>query len=155
MYANYYLLAEMCAASLAPLPPDEEEAIARIDSDDEVAVRKVIRAYIVPNFHMFTEDSQQKCKQSLSYFLTTGDAPFFRSFAELALADSPLRERDLALTDPFANLPEFPLAVDDPMQFFKWLWDELFPGEDYHVQTEGWTVDNRWETAGLYWKKPG
>ena len=129
--------------------------MARIDPEDEIAIREVIRAYIVPDFHKLTEDSQQRCKQSLSYFLTTGDTPFARSFADLALAGSLVTNTDWRSVNPFAEYPEFPLAVDDPFVFFKWLWDELFPGEDYHVQTDGWIVENRRETAVLRWKTQG
>lgn len=100
--------------------------------DDKPAVRQVIRTYIVPDFRSLTAASQLQARQSLAYFLTTDDAPFGKRLADLQ---------------------DSPMAVgDDPVKFFRWLWSELFPNEDYHVETKGWQVHNSREHARLFWK---
>jgi len=130
-HANYYVLSEICSA-LERIPDDKAELVARTSPGDEAALRDIIRSFILPDFLRLTEGSQQKCKDSLSYFLTTGEAPFGKLLA--GLQDSPLG------------------VVTEPAKFFLWVWLELFPTEDYHVDTTGWNVENRRERAGLFWK---
>src|SRR4051812_14762671 len=80
-YANYYILSELLAP-LEIMSVEEAIAVARLSSDDEAAMRLVIRSRIVPYFGRLASESQKRCKESLAYFLTTENAPFDRLMAE-------------------------------------------------------------------------
>lgn len=132
-YANYYVL-ESLLGRLECVSPAEEQRILAVDADDEIAVREVFRNHLVPDFQQFTEDSQLKCKESLSYFLTTKSAPF---------------------EEILDGLQEVPLGPpSDPITLFRWLWDELFPGQDFQIDaSQGWIVENDAFKASLAWRK--
>ncbi|MGH9149890.1 MAG: hypothetical protein ACRD0F_06060 [Acidimicrobiales bacterium] len=87
-----------------------------LDPDDEAAVRAVIRNDLVPYYRRWDATSQVAGRLALAWCLSW---------------------RPERLTDAFeGSLPPFN-APAEPAQFFEWLWDELFPGEDHTIGRAG------------------
>lgn len=84
----------------------------KINSNDQVAVKKVILEEIEPYYDLASDVYKNSLKSSLSYFLTTNRIDFGR------LYDSCL----IAFEHP-----------TDAKLFFIWIWEVLFPSEDYHL----------------------
>jgi hypothetical protein len=118
--ANYHYL-DRIIGSLNTVTDDEVSSIK--SPDDERGIRQVIRSRIVREFTSLDDETQLACKNSLRYFLTTGNAPF-----DNILAD----QQEWAIE-----------SSTDPKQFFIWVWQELFPSEDYRLtDTASWTERN-------------
>ncbi len=104
---------ENLLAPLNTIANDEARVYARYDSENEKLVKRVFEKHIRPYFQGIPQQSQDNCKMNLKYFLTTGDAPF----------------HDI-INDQYESPLDSPL---DPKSFFVWLWEVLFPGEDFHL----------------------
>ncbi len=94
---------------------DDDDAVERyryVDPNEEAELRKIIRRELVPYYRRWDEKSQEAAKLALRYVL---------SFHPDRLGD---------VFD--SVLPPFD-APDDAALFFEWLWDELFPSEDYRL----------------------
>jgi hypothetical protein len=130
---NYYYLDQL----LAPLNTcsrEEESKINHIDPNDEQAVRAIIKLIIQPDYEQFSDDSKERIRDALQYFLTTRSAPFAAIIS--AQQESPLRR------------------PDEPINLFIWIWKELFPNKSFELQsTEGWSVENDIEKICLTIKK--
>ena len=102
------------------------EIYKRPDPYSEASLKDVFRRFAVTHFEANPDKYKKKCKDSLRYFLTTREAPFERIL---------LSQQDSELMNP-----------PDPYQFFVWLWEVLFAGEDFHIKNlDEWTVDNTLE----------
>ncbi len=104
-------------ALLSPLIglADDDEAVAKyrtINQNDASEVKAVIGATIRPYFDLYDTKSKGKAKDSLSYYLSLPGSDFERLY--------------------YSNLLPFD-ALDDPKNFFIWLWEELFQGYDYKM----------------------
>lgn len=82
------------------------------DSNDEQAVRAIIREMIVPYVHALKPGGRDRVQVALRYYLTVPGMDFCRLFD--------------------ANLPPFP-PPDDARDFFVWAWEECFPNEPYYL----------------------
>ena len=94
---------------------DDDEAVLyyqEIELGSEEQYKAVIRDTLVEPFNSLDEEKKQKSKLALGYYLTKQAIDFQRVF------DSCL--------PPF-DLPE------NARDFFVWLWEELFAGENYIV----------------------
>ena len=111
--ANYYHLSRI----IGPLNTVSDEEVSHVTSnDDEVGIRGIIRLLVLPEFASLTADSQLACKNSLRYFFSTGNAPFNEIIDEQQ---------------------EWPIEpASDPKQLFHWVWQELFPNEDFKISDE-------------------
>ena len=92
---------------------DEVDRYASLDTNDEVAVRQVIRTVLVPYFERIDQESTERIRLALAYGLSDDATRFDRIFN--------------------SNLPPFD-PPSDPRDFFLWLWDECFPGESWSVE---------------------
>ncbi|HPF40193.1 MAG TPA: hypothetical protein P5081_04850 [Phycisphaerae bacterium] len=103
------------------------------DVNDPTTYVDAIRQYILPEFERLNLENQNTVRGNLQFFLTTRLAPF----AEL-----------VELCRMEASMP----SPDDPAQLFVWIWQALFPSEDYRLaDTAGWTVvDDRIEAARVF-----
>jgi len=117
---NYHYLSHL----IGPLNTvTDEEASCVTSNEDEDAIRQIIRLLIRPDFESLADESQKACKNSLRYFLTTGSAPFCKILDE---------QQEWPIEPP-----------KDPKLFFIWIWEELFPGEDYRIDNlESWKECN-------------
>ncbi len=92
---------------------DEEiEKYGDIDNNNEIEVKEIIAEKIKPNFENWSLNKQERARLALSYYLTTNKLDFRRKF------DS--------------YIPAFELP-DNPHDFFKWIWEVIFPGENYEM----------------------
>ena len=109
----YYLHAML--GPFAGLADDDEAVIkyGAINPNDEYEIKNLIRTSLKPNFKCFNEQSQQLSKQTLQYYLSKPTYNFERVFDSL--------------------LPPFD-HPDEARNFFLWVWDELFPEENYRVK---------------------
>jgi hypothetical protein len=116
--ANSYYLDYL----VGPLNVVSDEEVSDVKSgDDAESISEIIRCFVRPEFELLTAQSQEDCKNSLRYFLSTKNAPFRKILSDQQ--ESPI------------GLPT------DPSQFFIWIWDVLFPGEDYQIENpEQWDV---------------
>lgn len=117
---NYHYLSLI----VGPLNTVRDSEVSHIVSpDDEDGIRQIIRLRIVPEFASLDDDSRMACKDALSYFLTTGNAPFYEILSS---------QQEWQIDPP-----------TDPKQFFIWTWKELFPSEDYQIDdTASWEECN-------------
>ena len=93
-----------------------------LDSNDESQMRRVIREIIVPHELALSMGAKERVKLAYQFYPSKPDADFKRVF--------------------YSNLPPFD-APDDPRQFFLWIWDECFSGEDFHLADLGKFIENR------------
>jgi hypothetical protein len=107
---NGYLLGSLLGPFAGMSDEERDEAYKRIEPNDEDAVKRLISTTLKPNFDRQDDQSQAVLRENLSYFLTAG-SDFWRAIYEMYMPP----------IDP----------PDDPRQFFVWLWEVLFPGEDY------------------------
>jgi hypothetical protein len=91
---------------------EETEKYLPVDPNDEAAMRAIIREELVPEYPRLRPEFQRQAKLALAWALSFNRPRLRRSFNSMLL--------------PFDH-------PDDPALFFEWLWDELFPGEDYHL----------------------
>lgn len=116
MYKANLAYLEKLLGRLNVIPDDEASQYSLYDCDNEELVKSVFERHIRPYFQCAPRESQDNCKMSLKYFLTKGDAPFHQIIN---------------------NQYESPMnSPTDPRAFFVWLWEVLFPGEDYHLSEQ-------------------
>jgi hypothetical protein len=89
------------------------EEYRSFDPNDEAAARTLIASSIVPYLRQFTDDSVARLKLTVRYYLSS---PGFERWGTLFDSVMP----------PFDHPRE-------PRDFFLWIWDEWFPGEDYRL----------------------
>jgi hypothetical protein len=94
---------------------DDDEMTARfqgLDGNNAAQVKEVIAAELKPTFDSRSEKYREACRTALRYYLSKPGARFERVF--------------------YANL--LPLSPpSDVREFFVWVWEVFFPGQDYHV----------------------
>jgi hypothetical protein len=84
-----------------------------VDSNDEEQIKKIILENIKPHFENQSELYKSSAKRSLSYFLTTNRIDFGYIYDNCLIAfDHP----------------------KDSRLFFLWVWEVLFPFEDYNIE---------------------
>jgi len=111
---NKYMLSDL----LNPLggTADSDEKIIQFkdfNSNDEEAVKKIIIDEIKPHYDHMNDGYKTSVKRSLSYFLTTNRVDFGHVYDDcLIVFDHPADARD----------------------FFLWVWQVIFPGENYHLE---------------------
>lgn len=93
----------------------------KYDINNPSLYKRVFGEQIKPFFERLLPEQQIIVKRTFMYFLTTKNAPF---------------------EDILSGLQETPLPIpDEAHQYFIWLWDVLFPNEDYLLQdTSNWRV---------------
>jgi hypothetical protein len=108
---NPYYLLEMLG-NLSGLADHDEsvEFYRSLDPNDEDAVRKIIRAHVVPHVKRFTDDTLAKIKLTMRYYLSCSEVPWDDLFCSV--------------------LPPFE-PPKNARDYFVWAWEECFPGEDY------------------------
>ena len=89
-----------------------DEAYGIIDSNDENAVKEIIRKIIIPDNLCELPKSQAKTKFALQY--------------ALSLPPDRVQWKYMFELSPFCPPNEARLL-------FVWVWEEWFPGEDYHI----------------------
>lgn len=114
-------------ALLAPLTglADDENSVrdfSIIDSDNEHQMKQIIRLYLKPYFLRFDGQSKEISKLSLRYYLTKADSDLGRIYDSCLL--------------PFESPSE-------PRLFFKWLWEELFNGENFWLENIDEFIENK------------
>jgi len=84
-----------------------------VDSNNEIEIKKIISGNIKPHYEKQSEAYKLSAKLSLSYFLTTNRIDYGYVYDSCLIAfDHPT----------------------DARVFFLWIWEVLFPGEDYHIE---------------------
>lgn len=110
---NEYMIRDL----LCPLggSADIDEKIYQyqnVDGNSENEIKKIISETIKPFYERQTEGYRVSSKRSLSYFLTTNRMDYGYIYDSCLIAfDHPTNPRD----------------------FFVWVWEILFPNENYHV----------------------
>jgi len=111
----------MITAAIAPMTgwadvDEYYEKFKDVNPDDVNEVKQIINEYFLPYFKKhYTLEGVIKIKEVLGYFLSTDDSVDWQ------------REFDGSLM-PFDS-------PKNPKLFFVWLWEELFPDEDYQSYT--------------------
>lgn len=86
------------------------EKFKDVVGEDEAAVKEIIRVEIIPYYLNQSENYKMQLKDTLAYYLTTDLLDFENEFDGCLIAfDSP----------------------SNPKTFFVWLWEVLFPEENY------------------------
>ena len=101
---------------------DAVQAYANLDSNDETQMRAIIREMIVPLALSLSTGAKERVKLAYQFYLSKPDAKWDRVF--------------------YSTLPPFD-APNDPRQFFVWIWDECFSGEDFHLADLSKFIENR------------
>lgn len=98
-----------------------------VDPNDEIEIRKIIRAEIVPHFSNYKNESQHKIKDSLRWLLNIGEKS---STQEVVHQSESLFVRIFSTNGYAIELP------NEPKDFYFWLWDELFGSEKWQTNTD-------------------
>lgn len=111
---NWYMLNDLLSPIGGTGDVDEEcLKYQNLDSNDEGQVKKVIMERIYPYYYGSSASYQKSVRISLSYFLTTNRLNYGRLFDSCLIAfDHPVDSRD----------------------FFLWIWECLFPNENYRMK---------------------
>jgi hypothetical protein len=111
---NWYMLNDLLSPIGGTADINEEVyKYQNFDSNSEMNVKEIISQEIQPHYDSRTKDYKESVKRSLSYFLTTNRINYG------SLYDSCL----IAFDHPI-----------DARNFFLWIWEVLFPNEDYHIK---------------------
>ena len=97
------------------------QAYAELNPNDESQMRALIREVIVPHAFSLSGSMTERVKLAYRFYLSKPDANFERVF--------------------YSNLPPFD-APNDPRQFFLWIWDECFSGEDFRLANPEDYIEN-------------
>lgn len=89
---------------------DAFELYRSLDCNDEGQVKQLIRQHVRKNFNKYSEKGQNRIKLTLKYALSNNDFPFHDVY--------------------YGSLLPFD-APSNPRDFFVWIWEELFPDEDF------------------------
>jgi hypothetical protein len=101
---------------------DQVETYRNINPDSEEEIKKIILDILKPHFDSLHETKKGKCKETLSYYLTTSKIDFDGLFASYLL-------------------PFDPPSI--PKLFFTWLWEVLFEGENYVMENPDQFVEKK------------
>ncbi len=103
---NYEVLGAILGVLSAPQDEELDERLNKLDGNDEMEVRAIIREVLTPYFNRFDNKSRTVIRETLQYALTVNDAPLAELFDWKQLSFEPPKKS--------AKL------------FYLWLWDELF-----------------------------
>ena len=92
---------------------EDVERFGDINPNDKKQIKEIIALEILPDFQKSSTGYKNLLKQTLSYYLTTGSLDFERLFNLLLIAFDP---------------------PTPAVEFFIWLWEELFPNENYNLK---------------------
>jgi hypothetical protein len=130
---NKYMLEDLISPIGGTADIDDERSMRFMNTngDDENAVKRIMEEEIKPYFQRISPPHQSSIKRSLSYFLTTDRADFEFLYNSCLIA---------------LKLPS------EPRDFFLWIWEVLFPDEDYRLKNpkDFEEVDDIYE-ADKYW----
>jgi hypothetical protein len=98
---------------LVGMADGDDDEYQNLNPNSEEEVKKIIIDVLKPNFEEFSQEKKEKCKRTLSYYLTTSKIDFDGIFASNLLPFEPPTE---------------------PRLFFIWLWEVLFEDEDYLME---------------------
>jgi hypothetical protein len=94
-----------------------------IHPDDESSMKEAYAAHVVPNFARLSIEGKELVKRSLAYFLKKRGDHWHQVLAN---------EQDLTLPEP-----------TDVRSMFCWLWEVLFPREDFRqIETDEFAENN-------------
>ena|SRR5436305_7081895 len=111
---NGYFLSELLNGLAGMADDDEMTAkFKTLDVNDASKVKAVIASSLKPEFETRSSKFQDACRTALSYYLSKSGTRFDRPF--------------------YASLLPFDLP-NDSRQFFVWVWEVFFPGQDYRVR---------------------
>jgi hypothetical protein len=118
------VIATLIAFGGRPLPEGPAEKLLwEVTPDDEVRYRELIRQYTVAEKREFEKINPALCakgKESLRWLINFG--------YDYGDASNP------SLFDWVFNKGQLWVNVrEDPRRFFIWVWEELYPGEDWHI----------------------
>lgn len=95
-----------------------------VDPDDEIEIRKIIRAEIIPHYANYNNESKYKIKESLRWLLNTDEES---STNRVVQQSECLFVRIFSINGYAIELPK------NPKSFYLWLWDELFGSEKWQT----------------------
>lgn len=118
--ANYAILEQFATPLVTMVPEEEFPFDPEYDENDPVLYKEVFSRYLKPYFDNYLkEESRRIIKDNLQYFLTTQRAPF----------------NEILSSWPDSTLP----IPDDGLSYFIWIWESLYPAEDFHLDsTQEW-----------------
>ena len=91
----------------------EHDPVLPLDDNDKAGTKELFGRHLLPIHRERPAHIEKKVKDSLRYFLTTRKAP---------------------LENLLDNLQDRPIGVpDDPYALLEWLWEVLYPGEDFRI----------------------
>ncbi len=123
----YYDVLEGDFIGVLNILTDEEGSIVKSE-EDEQGFREIIRRHVKPWYKQYTEASAQIYKDTLRYYLTTNEIDFDDIWGQQQDADIP--------------------TTTDPRDFFVWIWEELFPGENYEISDlSDWSVNKEFSNV--------
>ena len=112
---NPFLFIELLEPLVGMADVDEQvEFYQAINPDSEEEMKRTILDVLKPHFDALSQVKKERCKLTLSYYLTTSKIDFERIFDSYLL--------------PFD--PPSPVEL-----FFVWLWETLFENEDYTLES--------------------
>ncbi|MEO3943963.1 hypothetical protein [Gorillibacterium sp. CAU 1737] len=119
---NPYFISDL----LSPITglADDDEAVEKyrdIDTSVDNHYREIIRLEIKTYYDCLSNENKEKVKGALNYYLSTSEIDFERVF-----------ESCLPPFDP----------PKDARNFFIWVWEELFEGENYKITNKAEYVIN-------------
>lgn len=97
---------------LADGDEDVQLPFAHIDPNNESEMRGVIRKHFIPYLRRIDTESISRLKQAYRYYLSSENIPWGGVFDSMLL--------------PFDH-------PDNPREFFLWIWEECFPGEEWRI----------------------
>jgi len=112
---NEYLVRSLLGPLGGTVDKDDQVSLqlSNVDNNNELQVKQVINDIILPFYFSSSNQYKINTKNSLGYFLTTNSMDFGYHFDSYLIAfDHP----------------------ENPRSFFLWIWEVLFPHEDYHIQ---------------------
>ncbi|MEJ8819925.1 hypothetical protein [Lacibacter sp. H407] len=112
-HVNKYMLSNLLAPLGGTADIDEEiNNYTNFENNNEILVKHVIANEIKPYYYIQSDLYKESVKRSLAYFLTTDKINYGDLYDNCLIAfDHP----------------------KDPRSFFLWIWEVLFPFENYYI----------------------
>jgi len=107
---NKFLLEDVLSPLIGGADMDEYSHLWYVDSDNELVIKDIIKEFFLPYFQTLNDAYHSKLKLSFAYYLKNNSKVDFERIIDSHLL-------------PFA--PPSPA-----INFFKWMWEVFFPGED-------------------------
>lgn len=107
---NKYFLDDIVSPLAGGVDFDEFQYLHSLDSNGDIQMKAVIREHLLPYFEDSTPDYKAKFRVSLAYYLNKNKIDFERLFESNLLPMAP---------------------PDTPIIFFVWVWEVLFPTEEF------------------------